>query len=104
LSNAVPTEEAIKTLKDFVCVLYGARKLVSLNKHRFNAVEKTYKSKENAKHPFERLKSIDGSSIPPCESELATHIDRSAFVSRLWGSVGCVAKLELNTHMRMGKC
>lgn len=86
LSHTVPTEEVIGTLRDFVCVLYGARKLVPLNKHRFNVVEKTYKGKANAKKPFEKLKNIAGSSIPPCESELDPHIDRSAFVARLWGS------------------
>ena len=48
--------------------------------------KKTYKRKEKAKHPFEKLKSIDGSSIPPSETELAPHIDGSAFVARLWGS------------------
>ena len=48
-------------------------------------VEKTYRKKSNAKHPFEKLKSISGSSIPSCESELAPQGDRSAFVARLWG-------------------
>lgn len=86
LSKTVLTEEVIATLKEFVCVLYGARKPVPLNKHRFNVVEKTYKRKATAKHPFDKLKSIEGSSIPPCESELAPHIDRCAFVARLWGS------------------
>ena len=43
MSHTVPTEEVVKILQDFVCVLYGARKLVPLNKHRFNLVEKTYK-------------------------------------------------------------
>ena len=67
-------------------LLYGARKLVSLNKHRFSIVEKTYQQKSNVKYPFERLKSIAGSSIPPCETELLPHIDRSSFVARMWGS------------------
>ena len=84
LSEAVPAEEVIKVLQDFVCVLYGSRKLVRLNKHRFNVVEKTYKRKSNAKYPFEKLKSIAGSSIPPGEAELAPHVDRSVFVARLW--------------------
>lgn len=86
LSQAVPSEEIIQVLRDFVCVLYGARKAVPLNKHRFNVVEKTYRQKSNANHPFEKLKSIAGSSIPPCEAELAPHIDRSGFVARLWGN------------------
>lgn len=86
MSKTVLTEEVIATLKEFVCVLYGACKPVPLNKHRFNVVEKTYKRKATAKHPFDKLKSIEGSSIPPCESELAPHIDKCAFVARLWGS------------------
>ena len=38
------------------------------------------------KSPNTVLKSISGSAIPPCEAELAPHIDMSAFVARLWGS------------------
>jgi len=86
LSHTVPTAETVKVLQDFVCVLYGARKVVPLNKHRFNVVDRTYRRKSTAAHPFDKLKSIDGSSIPPCEAELALHVDRSAFVARLWGS------------------
>ena len=86
LSHTVPTAETVKVLQDFVCVLYGARKVVPLNKHRFNMVDRTYRQKSTAAHPFDKLKSIDGSSIPPCEAELALHVDRSVFVARLWGS------------------
>lgn len=86
LSHAVPTDEVVKSLHDFVCVLYGARKVVPLNKYRFSVVDKTYRQKSNARHPFEKLKSIEGSTIPPCERELAPHIDRSGFVARLWGN------------------
>lgn len=86
LSQTEPTEETVKVLQDFVCVLYGARKIVPLNKHRFTVVDRTYNRKANAARPFDKLKSISGSSIPPCEAELAPHIHRSAFVARLWGS------------------
>lgn len=84
LSSIVPTEKTIKTLQYFVATLYGAKGSTSLNKHRFNVVEKTYNHKGKA--PFSKLKSIAGSSIPPCEAELAPHIDRCAFVAKLWGS------------------
>ena len=67
-------------------MLYGARKTVSLNKHRFNVVDQTYNRSTNAKTPFDKLKSIAGSSMPPYEAELAPHIDKNAFVARLWGS------------------
>ena len=63
MSHTVPTKEVIKILQEFVCVRYGTRKLVLLNKHHFNVVEKSYKRRSNAKHPFEKLKSIAGSSI-----------------------------------------
>ena len=86
LSQDVPSVEVINVLQDYVCVLYEARKIVKLNKHRFNVVDKTYSRKSNAGRPFDKLKTIAGSSIPPCEAELAPHIERSAFVARLWGS------------------
>ena len=68
-------------------MLYGVRKVVPLNKHRFDVVEKkTYKQRFNVNHPFEKLKSIAGSSIPPCDAKLAPYMDRSGFVARLWGN------------------
>ena len=88
LTSTSPSEETKTILQEFVCRLYGLRKNVntSLNKHRFNVVEKTYSRRGNSTQPFQKLKSIEGSSIPPCEAELAPHIDRNAFVARLWGS------------------
>jgi hypothetical protein len=88
LSNTVPTAETVKVLQNFVCVLYGARNVVPLNKHRFNVVDHTILQAEGHcdAHPFDKLKSIDGSSIPPCEAELTLHVDRNGFVARMWGS------------------
>ena len=53
-----------------------------LNKYRDQVVNDSYSKKGKAVDPFHKLKSIEGSSIPPSEA----HIDRSAFVARLWGS------------------
>ncbi len=89
LTHADPTTEMVKLIQDFVCVLYGMKKMVPLNKHRFDVVSQTYTKKAKASHPFDKLKHIDGSSIPPCEAELAPHIDRSAFVARMWGAAHC---------------
>ena len=36
------------------------------------------------RNPLQCLKGINASSIPPCESELAPHIRRVAFVARQW--------------------
>jgi len=80
------TQSVIKDLEEFVCALYGAKKRLPLNKHRFNVVDKTYNRRANTVRPFDKLKSIAASSIPPCEAELAPHIDRAAFVARMWGN------------------
>ena len=57
-----------------------------LNKYRYHVVNNTYSVKGKTLDPFTKLKSIEGSSIPPSEAELSSHIDKSAFVARLWGS------------------
>ena len=52
---------------------------------RFDVVQRTYGPRDDCDKPFEKLKSVDGSTIPPCHRELDQHVRRSAFVARMWG-------------------
>ena len=65
--------------------MYGAKFTMPLNKYRYH-VNNTYSKRGKTLDPFYKLKSIEGSCIPPSEAELSPHIDRSASVARLWGS------------------
>ena len=81
----------------FTAVLYGAKdnSKTSLNAQRFKTFEKAYRPKANSKNLLDKLKGLDASSIPPCESEIAMHIKRVAFVSRLWANAN---KTTISQH------
>jgi hypothetical protein len=88
--------KCVQTLNNFVTVLYGAQKPVTLNRHRYLTVEKCYAAKRGA-GPLESLRSIEASSIPPCEAELLPHIKRANFVSLMWASALSNALLKSPT-------
>ena len=79
-----PVDEAtIKVIENYTWVLYGARKSVPLNCHRYRVFDKAYRAKDSKK-PFQKLKGIDASAIPPCESVISQKIARTSFVTRMW--------------------
>ena len=72
-------------LEMFTCRLYGAKDdRQSLTAYRYRVVEKVYSPKPRAENPLHKLKGIDGCRIPPCQSELVPHMQRSRFVARMW--------------------
>ena len=82
-----PSPKTVEALERFTTCLYGAKgEGCSLNKHRYQVVEKAYSPKPRTKNPLDNLKGIDGCCIPPCEAELAQHICRSSFVARMWST------------------
>lgn len=74
-----------KTILDFTAKMYGAKKTIPLNRHRFLTFEKTFGPKEG-RHPFASLKGVDASCIPPCEDVVRQKIHRSNFVAMMWHS------------------
>ena len=73
----------------FTAIMYGAKeksKEETLNAYRFKTFERIYKPKLRGKNPLEKLKGVDASGIPPCEREVAAHIKRVSFVSRMWAN------------------
>ena len=76
-----------KSLQTFTASMYGAKQNESwmpLNKYRHKVFQKAYGPKATAKNPLEKLKGLDSSGLPPCESELTTHVNRSAFIATMW--------------------
>ena len=77
------------SLKAFTATLYGARQKerdLSLNKYRHKLFQDTYGPKATAKNLLGKLKGLDASALPPCESEIAMHMNRSAFIARMWAN------------------
>ena len=72
-----------QTIYQYTAELYGARKPVPLNKHRFNVFEKKFGPKKGKKL-LASLKGADASSIPPSENEINQKIYRSNFIAMTW--------------------
>ena len=80
------SDDTIKGIEKFTASIYGAKEnCQSLNGHRFQVVYKLFSPKKDA-NPFDKIKGVDGSCLPPCEAELLTHIQRAAFVDRMWAN------------------
>jgi len=90
------TDPDIEILKTYTAQMYGAKgKVMSLNYHRYNVFEKAYGPKARSWNALAKLQGIDGSMIPPCESEISQHIKRSSFVAKIWANADLS---ELNQH------
>ena len=64
----------LATAEEYVCAIYGLKKLKNVNKARFMMFRK-------------RLYSsgiIDLSALPPCQSVLMLHLQRSSHVAEMW--------------------
>ena len=55
----------------------------TFNVYRFKTFERIDKPKLRGKNPLDKLKGTDASGIPPCEREVAAHIECVSFVSRM---------------------
>ena len=72
-----------KNLEEYTAKIYGAKKEIPLNKHRFLCFEKSFGPKKG-KGLFTSLKGVDASSIPPCENVIRQKIHHSNFVAMTW--------------------
>ena len=72
-----------KLLEEYTAKIYGAKKVMPLNKYGFLCFEKSFGPKKG-KGPFASLKGVDASSMPPCENVNQQKIHRSNFVAMTW--------------------
>ncbi|KYN03439.1 hypothetical protein ALC62_05715 [Cyphomyrmex costatus] len=77
-------EELLGKIEEFVCHMYGFKRLKYVNEARTAMFQKTYKLLD--KNDVFQLpkKSIDGSSLPPCKSELHQQFLRACFIAQIW--------------------
>lgn len=88
MSTGQLSENHEKVLKTFTAEMYGGKgkSSSSLNGYRYKVFERAYGPKARCKNALEKLKGIDGSMLPPCETELSQHIKRASFVARMWAT------------------
>ena len=78
-------EDTKKDIQEFICHIYGMKKLSCMNQARLQM----FLNKYGAKSKDKRLtisKKLDGSSLPPCHRVLAKKIERAFYVSKMWMS------------------
>lgn len=95
-NNSIDLHEDFLILEEFICRIYGFKNVVEINKARLASFMKTYKIMEN-NDVFRLPKSnIDGSSLPPCQSELKQHFLRTYYIAKLWGNAFRTVPNELS--------
>ena len=57
-----------------------------MNGYRYKVFERSFGPKLRCKNALEKLNGIDGSMLPPCDTELSLHIKRASFVARMWAT------------------
>ena len=71
----LPSDHLIQLLEEFVCLLFGSRRLKSINEVRFHLFKRKYES---------QCKIIDLSLLPPYKKSLQLHIRRACYVAKIW--------------------
>ena len=81
----MPSESLMNSLEEFVCYLFGSRRLKKINLLRFHLFQKSYKQKEEI---------TDLALLPPCQETLRLHCLRSCYVAKIWKSAD-ICSLEV---------
>ena len=69
----IPSDELQSMLEEFVCLLFGNRRIKKINELRYSLHKAKFEKKE---------KVIDLSLLPPCWDSLKLHISRANYVAR----------------------
>ena len=89
--------DAMCDLETFVCALYGMPKLHKVDDARYAAFQQKFSPTKHS-DPFDKIKGINPSSVPPCHSVLLNKIRRTNYMATLWKKAGvhkpCVLKSE----------
>ena len=76
-------KQEVSDIEKFICALYGKRKLDSVNDARFQIFCDKYKKKDE-NQSVTKVKSFDGSRMPPCKKVLTEKITSTKFLARKW--------------------
>lgn len=82
--HAHTNEKIFEQIEDFICQIYSVKKIKTVNEARLNIFTRTYKPK-NVEEAFQSQKvKFDGTSLPPCQSELRQQVLRSIYLANIW--------------------
>ena len=86
--NLANTDGLISMAEEYVCALYGLKKIREVNAARF----------ELFKHRLHSSGVIDLSVIPPCQSVLLLHLHRAALTAFYWknAKTAVIPELEMS--------
>ena len=70
-------------MENFVCAMYGKPKLTHVNEARYATFQLNY-APRNDKEPLQKIKGINASMLPPCQSALYEKVRRTNFVATVW--------------------
>ncbi|XP_067640047.1 uncharacterized protein CAH3 isoform X1 [Eurosta solidaginis] len=87
--SEIDINKEFSTIEEYVCRIYGFTKMNEINKARVASFVKTYKILDNDDVFQLPKKSIDGSAMPPCQSELRQHFLRTCYIAHLWAHAFC---------------
>nr|CAH7767942.1 unnamed protein product [Callosobruchus chinensis] len=86
LSN-VPDEELQSTfdhIEEYVCRMYGFKKIDTVNEARVAIFLKTYNILRNDDIFRLPKNNIDGLALPPCKIELHQHLLLTTYIANIW--------------------
>ncbi|RVE52891.1 hypothetical protein evm_002548 [Chilo suppressalis] len=74
--------------KKFTCEMYNLKKkkCIDVNDARFQLFVDTYKAADINEQFSIKVRNFDGSSLPPCKSELWQHFLRTIYISNIWNN------------------
>ncbi|CAH1173831.1 unnamed protein product [Phaedon cochleariae] len=86
LSNAPDDEleNTFNTTEEYVCRMYGFKKINKVNEARVETFLKTYNISQNDDIFRLPKNNIDGSALPPCKIELHQHLLRTTYIANIW--------------------
>ena len=87
-------------MEKFVCVIYGMKKITSINDARAQIFFDKYKQKKKDGERLSFVKKLDGSALPPCAKVLMQKMKRTHFVARQWLSTtsSCAPVMSPEDH------
>ncbi|KAJ8677787.1 hypothetical protein QAD02_013574 [Eretmocerus hayati] len=82
-------------LEKFVCSMYGCKKMSEVDEARLFLFEKAFGCR-NEQEQFNKMKTFDGSKLPPCKLELQQHIKRTIYIAKIWSNAHLQKPSELS--------
>ena len=88
------SEDIIAKVEEYIAMMYGKKKIASLNEARLEVFLEKYKPSGNEGR-LGAVKKLDGRSLPPCRAVLLQKL-RTCLVANMWMSSSTPHPVPLN--------